>query len=200
MRVIRVFLSFLIVMMFIENASALGISDVVFKEAFPGKTYESNTTLWNSQNDFDNRFTIEISDNLKDWIKVAPEEFDLSIGESKQINITLNVPKNAVPKEIKGKIIAIGKNYAPAGNNDGSNGSKLSYTVATKGNIIISVVNPGAIAEVEIVDIDLPEKVPAKDIVKLNVATKNTGNVPTSANFEIIIKQGHMMYIYRRKQ
>lgn len=188
MKTIRYGLLLIILVIITGNASAIGMSNTVFKEAWPGKTYDSSVTLFNSQYDFDNHFVVEISDNLKDWITASPAEFNLSAGNNMEINLTLNVPKDAAPRDIKGTITATGRNYAPDNNNGG--GSKLSYMIAARGNILVSVVNPGAVAEVEIVNIDVPERVPTKDVVKLDVATKNSGNVPTSVNFELILKKG----------
>ncbi len=167
------------------SADALGITSASFAEVEQGNSYVQAVTLMNSPNDFDNHFVIEIRGEIKDWIKVSPSEFDLAKGENKQINLTLEVPKDARLGEVTGSIIASGKKTTSTS----GEGANVGYAVATKGNIYSNVVKPGAVASVEITGAEATSPVPAGSVAKLTVTAKNSGNVATSASFKLDIKK-----------
>lgn len=169
-------------------ASALGISSATFSDVEQGRTYTQTVVLVNSPQDFDNHFVIEIDGEIKDWINVSPNEFDLAKGETKQIDLTLEVPMDAHLGEIKGTVTAVGQKTVPK-SGDESGGTSVGYAVATKGNIYANVIRQGALASVEILDLEAPSAVSTGSIVKFTATSKNTGNVATSANFKLDIKK-----------
>lgn len=178
---------FLALILITESSSALGISGVSFADVEQGRNYTHAVTLVNSPRDFNNSFVVEIDGAIKDWIKVSPVEFDLAKGESKQISITLEVPKDARLGEIAGTITAIGKKTVPT--NESGGGASVGYAVATKGNIYANVIKPGALASVEITNVEVPSNVAPGSVAKFTVTSKNNGNVATSANFKLDIKK-----------
>ncbi len=169
------------------SASALGISSANFEDVEQGKTYTRNVTLLNSQNDFDNHFVVTVNGAIKDWIKFTPVEFDIAKGKTQQINLTLEVPKDAVLGGLRGTITAEGKKTVPS--SDAGGGANVGYAVATKGNIYANVIKPGAVASVEITGVEVPDSVPVGSVARFTVTSKNNGNIATSVNFKLDIKK-----------
>lgn len=184
----KLFVCILLALIFITgSASALGISSANFGDVEQGKTYNQTVTLLNSPNDFDNHFVIEIDGAIKGWIKSSPSEFDLAKGNVKQITLSLEVPKDVSLGEITGTVTAVGKKTVPS--SGGGEGATVGYAVATKGNIYANVVKPGAVASVEITGVEVPSNIPVGSVARFTVTSKNSGNVPTSANFRLDIKK-----------
>ncbi len=187
-KMIQVFILLMFFIVLNSTATALGISNANFGDVEQGKSYNITITLVNSQNDFDNHFIVEISGALKNWISISPSEFDLAKGNSKQINLTLKVPSDTVLGQSTGTVTATGKKTAPSGGAD-SGGANVGYAVATKGNIYANVVKPGAVASVEITNVEVQSNVASGSVAKLTVFSKNSGNVATSASFKLDIKK-----------
>lgn len=183
----KILCTILALALFINGASAIGISSTSFGDVELERNYTQMVTLLNSENDFDNHFVIEIDGTFKDWITVSPSEFDLAKGNIKQITLILEVPENAPLGEITGTVTAVGKNTVPSSDGD-SGGANVGYAIATKGNIYANVVKQGALASVEITGVDSPSNVDAGDVARITVTSKNNGNVPTTASFKLEIK------------
>jgi hypothetical protein len=177
----------------IGNASALGISSANFGYVEPGSNNTQVVTLVNSQNDFDNHFVIQIDGAVKSWITVSPSEFDLAKGNVMQITLVLKVPENATLGEFKGTVTAVGKKTVPTGESGG--GASVGYAIATKGNIYVSVIKPGALASVEITAVEAPPSIPAGSVARFTVTSKNNGNIngTTTASFRLDIKKDGMV-------
>lgn len=169
--------------------SALGISGASFIDVDQGRTYTQTVLLVNSQYDFDNHFVVDIKGDIKNWVEVSPSEFDLKKGEKKEINLTLEIPPDAPLGEITGTITATGSMTAPTSSGTGEQAS-VGYAIATKSVIYANVVKPGALASIEITDVDAPSSIAPDSVTKITVNAKNNGNVPTSASFKLDIKKG----------
>jgi len=187
-KLVKIVYALLALTFMIGSASALGISSANFGDVEQGKTYNQTLTLVNSPNDFDNHFVVTVDGAIKDWIKVAPAEFDLAKGNIKQITLSLEVPKEAGLGEIRGTVTAEGKKTVPSGGGAGG-GANVGYAVATKGNVYANVVKPGAVGSVEIIGVEVPASVPSGSVARLTVTAKNSGNVATSANFKLDVKK-----------
>ena len=183
----KIFYTTLALALFINGASAIGISSASFGDVELERSYTQTVTLLNSENDFDNHFVIEIDGTIKDWITVSPSEFDLTKGNTKQITLTLEVPEDAPLGEITGTVTAVGKNTVPS-SDGGSGGANVGYAIATKGNIYANVVKQGALASVEIIGVDSPSNVATGDVARITVTSRNNGNVATTASFKLEIK------------
>jgi len=103
----------LALLMLTGNASALGIPSTSFIDVEPGKMYTQTVLLIHSDNDFNNRYVIEIYGAIQDWIAVSPKQFNLNSGDIKEIKLKLNMPKDVHFREKRGTITAIGKKTVP---------------------------------------------------------------------------------------
>lgn len=187
-KMIRLVHAMFVLVLIIGNASALGISNANFGDVEQGKIYNQTVTLLNSPNDFDNNFVVTVDGAIKNWTKVSPSEFSIKKGNVQKITLTLNVPIDADLGEIKGSVIAEGKNTVPS--SSGGGGANVGYAVATKSNIYATVIKPGAVASVEITGVEVLSSIPVGSVVRFTVTSKNNGDVATTANFKIDIKKG----------
>jgi hypothetical protein len=171
------------------TVTALGMLNVNFGNVEQGKTYTETVNVITSTQDFDNHFVIEKSGELAAWIDVTPQEFDLRAGDTQPLAITLRIPEDATLGEYAGAITAAGKEPAPApGEQEG--GAAVGYTIAVKSRLSATVVKPGAIETIDIVNIEAPNHVESGSVAKFDVSITNTGNVPTTAEPVLTIYKG----------
>jgi uncharacterized membrane protein len=152
----------------IGNVSALGMPNVDFGQVEQGKTYIQTATVVTSPGGFDN---------------------DLKAGDTKDITATLTVPEDARLGEYNGSLKAVGQKTAPMAG-EPAGGTGVGYTIATKSKLRANVIKPGAVEAVSILSIIAPKRVEPDSTVRLDVALKNTGNIPTTASPTLTISKG----------
>lgn len=185
----RIVLIAIVLAVLIGNVSALGITDVVFRQVEQGKTYNQTAIVITSPAGFDNHFVMEKGGDLADWITVSPIEFDLKAGDTKNILVMLSVPEDAKLGEYTGTLRAVGQKTAPIGG-DSAGGTGVGYTIATESNMLARVVKPSAVEAVSILNIITPRRVKPDDVATFDVSIKNTGNVPSTVNPALSITRG----------
>ena len=188
----KVLILLIILSAFAGSASALGISNLDFGVVEQGETYTETIVLVHSPQDFDNLFVIKVDGTIKEWITVAPVEFDLAKGSNQPITIKLTVPADAALGEVTATITAVGKKTAPSAG-ETPEGAIVGYAVATKSKLKANVVKPGATAAIEITNVEIPENNQPGDDVKFTIAAKNVGNVPATASFSVAISKGEQV-------
>lgn len=171
------------------TVSALGMLNLDFGAVEQGKAYTRTVTVVTSPQDFENQFVLELSGELAPWLAVSPQEFELRPGDSQVLTVTLTVPEGADLGEYTGAITAVGQRAAPAEGETGR-GAAVGYTVAVKSKVRATVMKPGAVEAVSILEIHAPPQVVQGSVAKFAVRLKNTGNVPASASPLLTIQQG----------
>ncbi|HID19444.1 MAG TPA: hypothetical protein EYP28_00665 [Methanophagales archaeon] len=174
---------------FAGTASALGMLNLDFGNVEQGRTYTETVNVITSEMDFDNRFIIEKSGELAEWIDVSPMEFDLKAGDTQTLTVMLTVPEDAKLGEYTGAITVVGQRTAPAPGAT-PDGAAVGYTVATKSNLHANVIKPGAVEAVSILSVIAPERVDPGSVAKFDVSIKNTGNIPTTASPTLTVSKG----------
>lgn len=175
--------------LFTGTANALGISNVNFGDVEQGKTYNQIALIVTSPAGFDNHFIMEKSGELADWITITPLEFDLKAGDDKNVTVTLTVPEDARLGSYKGYIKAVGQYSVPAPG-ETSGGAGVGYKIAAQSKIYATVIKPGAVEAVTILNVDAPERVDPGSVAKFDVSVKNTGNVPATASPTLTVSKG----------
>ncbi|NQE44592.1 hypothetical protein C5S31_01045 [ANME-1 cluster archaeon GoMg2] len=170
-----------VIAIFTGTGSGLGMHDKNFGNVEQGRTYTGTVDIITSEMDFDNDFVIEKSGELADWIDVSPKEFDLKAGNTQTLTVTLTVPEDAKLGEYTGVIKAAGQRTVPTAE-EPTGGAGVGYKVAVKSRLRATVIKPGAVEAVTILNVDAPERVKPGSVVKFDVLIKNTGNVPATAS------------------
>ena len=173
----------------IGGANALGIQKGNFFDVEQGGIYNITIYVYTATGDFENDFTIKKWGPLAEWITVSPAEFTLGKGFTQPLNLTLTVPNDAKLGDYNGTIKAVGRRPLPVGNQTGE-GSAIGYTVSTLSSLHARVVKPGAIEAISILSVIAPKRVEPDSTVRLDVAIKNTGNIPTTASPSLSISKG----------
>ena len=171
------------------TVSALGMLNLDFGAVEQGKAYIRTVTVVTSPQDFENQFVIEPSGELAPWLAVSPPEFELRPGDSQVLTVTLTVPESADLGEYTGTITAVGQQSAPAQGETGG-GAAVGYTVAGKSKVRATVIKPGAVEAVSILEIRAPTHIDQGSVAKFAVMLKNTGNVPASASPLLTVQKG----------
>ena len=174
---------------FSGTASALGISNVNFGDVEQGKTYNQIAFIVTSPACFDNHFIMEKSGELADLITISPLEFDLKAGDDKNVTVTLTVPVDARLGTYKGYIKAVGQSTAPV-LGETSGGAGVGYKIATQSKVYATVIKPGAVEAVTILNVDAPKQVKPGSVAKIEIQIKNTGNVPATASPTLTVSKG----------
>jgi hypothetical protein len=177
---------FVMVIALAVSVQALGLSNLNFGDVEQGFKSTQTLTLITSPQDFDNHFVIEVGGEMQNWISVSPGEFDLPKDTSKDLTVTLAVPKDAPLGAKTATITAVGKNTAPSsGGTPG--GATVGYAVAAKSVVLANVLKPGATAAIEITRVDTPQAIKPGDDVKFTISARNAGNIPATGQFSVAI-------------
>jgi len=174
---------------FAGTASALGMLNLDFRDVEQGRTYTEAVNIITSARDFDNHFVVEKSGELANWIDVSPQDFDLKAGDTQTLTVTLTIPEDAKLGEYTGAITAAGQSAAPA-HGDTEGGAAVGYKVATKSKLRATVIKPGAVEAITILNADAPKRVKPGSVAKIEILIKNTGNVPATASPTLTVSKG----------